>query len=147
MRATRKPLEFVNSLATAAPKAPAAPVTTAHVLIGRRISPLPLACKSAIPRPGLPPAVRPERNWIEPIRRGGESRSCFVLLLVPYRSESSNLSPRLLKPGDIVAGKFRVDGLIGEGGMGIVVAATHLFLREQVALKFLRPELLALLRR
>jgi serine/threonine-protein kinase len=27
--------------------------------------------------------------------------------------------------------------------MGIVVAATHLFLREQVALKFLRPELLA----
>ncbi len=48
-----------------------------------------------------------------------------------------------LSPGDVVEGKFRVEGLLGEGGMGLVVAATHLFLRERVALKFLRPELLA----
>ena len=43
--------------------------------------------------------------------------------------------------GDVVAGKFRVDAILGEGGMGVVVAATHLQLRETVALKFLRREL------
>jgi serine/threonine-protein kinase len=40
--------------------------------------------------------------------------------------------------GDCVAGKYRVEKVIGEGGMGIVVAAMHLGLDERVALKFLR---------
>ncbi len=43
-------------------------------------------------------------------------------------------------PGDLVAGKYRVERALGEGGMGYVVAATHLQLDERVALKFLRPE-------
>ena len=41
----------------------------------------------------------------------------------------------------IAAGKYRVDRVIGRGGMGLVVGATHLQLRQQVALKFLLPEL------
>jgi serine/threonine-protein kinase len=41
--------------------------------------------------------------------------------------------------GDLVAGKYRVDRVLGEGGMGVVVAATHEQLDEKVALKFLRP--------
>jgi eukaryotic-like serine/threonine-protein kinase len=41
--------------------------------------------------------------------------------------------------GDLVAGKFRVDHLIGQGGMGLVVAATHIHLDQRVALKFLLP--------
>jgi serine/threonine-protein kinase len=44
-----------------------------------------------------------------------------------------------IQVGDVVAGKYRVDRLLGEGGMGIVVAATHVQLDERVALKFLRP--------
>jgi len=40
-------------------------------------------------------------------------------------------------PGDIVAGKYRVDRQIGAGGMGVVLAATHLDLLETRALKFL----------
>jgi serine/threonine-protein kinase len=38
----------------------------------------------------------------------------------------------------VVAGKYRVDRLLGEGGMGCVVVATHLQLEQRVALKFMR---------
>jgi hypothetical protein len=44
-----------------------------------------------------------------------------------------------IQVGDLVAGKYRVDRVLGEGGMGVVVAATHEQLDERVALKFLRP--------
>lgn len=40
-------------------------------------------------------------------------------------------------PGDIVAGKYRVERQLGAGGMGVVLAATHLDLLEPRALKFL----------
>src|SRR5258708_1102583 len=39
--------------------------------------------------------------------------------------------------GDIVAGKYQVDRVVGAGGMGIVVAATHVGLAQAVAIKFL----------
>lgn len=39
--------------------------------------------------------------------------------------------------GEVVAGKYRVERLVGEGGMGIVVAARHLQLETVVALKLL----------
>src|SRR5690349_12143170 len=42
---------------------------------------------------------------------------------------------------DVIAGKYRVERIIGRGGMGIVVAAWHLELDQRVALKFLMPEL------
>src|SRR5258706_6793869 len=42
--------------------------------------------------------------------------------------------------GGIVAGKYRVDQVIGFGGMGIVCAATHLELATPIAIKFVRPE-------
>ncbi|MBK9265269.1 MAG: serine/threonine protein kinase [Polyangiaceae bacterium] len=40
-------------------------------------------------------------------------------------------------PGDVVAGKYRVERQLGAGGMGVVLAATHLDLLEPRALKFL----------
>ncbi|MEI9938078.1 MAG: serine/threonine-protein kinase [Pseudomonadota bacterium] len=45
--------------------------------------------------------------------------------------------------GQILAGKFRIERVLGQGGMGVVVAATHLQLDERVALKFLLPDALA----
>jgi serine/threonine-protein kinase len=42
--------------------------------------------------------------------------------------------------GQVVGGKYRVERVLGEGGMGVVVAATHLQLKERVALKFLLVE-------
>jgi eukaryotic-like serine/threonine-protein kinase len=44
--------------------------------------------------------------------------------------------------GEILDGKYRVDGVIGAGGMGVVVVATHVQLNTRVALKFLLPEAL-----
>ncbi len=52
-------------------------------------------------------------------------------------TQSASSDP--IQVGDLVAGKYRVDRVLGEGGMGIVVAATHAQLDERVALKFLRP--------
>jgi serine/threonine protein kinase len=43
--------------------------------------------------------------------------------------------------GQVVAGKYRIDSVIGEGGMGYVVVAYHLQLDTKVAIKLLKPEL------
>ena len=44
-----------------------------------------------------------------------------------------------VQPGQILAGKFEVERVLGAGGMGIVVAARHTQLGQRVALKFLLP--------
>ena len=49
----------------------------------------------------------------------------------------TNESP--VKPGDMLAGKYRVERLLGMGNMGVVVAATHIALKQRVALKFMLP--------
>lgn len=41
--------------------------------------------------------------------------------------------------GDVIAGKYRIDSIAGEGGMGIVYEAEHLILRQRVAIKALLP--------
>jgi eukaryotic-like serine/threonine-protein kinase len=41
--------------------------------------------------------------------------------------------------GSVIAGKYRVERQIAEGGNGIVVEATHLALRQPVAIKYLKP--------
>lgn len=46
-----------------------------------------------------------------------------------------------LNLGDVVEGKYRIDAILGEGGMGVVFAATHLELHCPVALKVIREEL------
>jgi eukaryotic-like serine/threonine-protein kinase len=53
------------------------------------------------------------------------------------------ISPRSsLSPGDVIDGKYRVERVLGVGGMGFVVSARHLELGRAVAIKVLRPELM-----
>jgi eukaryotic-like serine/threonine-protein kinase len=42
---------------------------------------------------------------------------------------------------DVLAEKYRIERVLGQGGMGIVLAAMHISLDERVAIKFLLPEL------
>src|SRR5438105_6241851 len=43
------------------------------------------------------------------------------------------------QPGDMLLGKYRVEHVLGKGGMGVVVSAWHVGLDERVAIKFLLP--------
>src|SRR6188508_2461150 len=45
-----------------------------------------------------------------------------------------------LVPGQVLAGKYRIEQILGSGGMGVVVAARHLQMKHRVALKLLQPE-------
>lgn len=57
------------------------------------------------------------------------------------------------KPGDVIAGKFRVERMLGAGGMGVVVEARDIELDDRVAIKLLlpaaleRPDIVARFRR
>jgi serine/threonine-protein kinase len=53
----------------------------------------------------------------------------------------ANLGGLPIAPGDILLKKYRVERLIGEGGTGIVLSATHIQLEQRVAIKFLRRAL------
>jgi serine/threonine-protein kinase len=44
-----------------------------------------------------------------------------------------------LQPGHVLAGKYRVERIVGTGAMGVVVAATHMVLDQRIALKFMTP--------
>lgn len=44
--------------------------------------------------------------------------------------------------GDLVAGKYAVERVVGSGGMGVVMAARHIHLDQRVALKFLHSHVL-----
>jgi eukaryotic-like serine/threonine-protein kinase len=43
------------------------------------------------------------------------------------------------RPGDVIGGRYRVEALLGEGGVAVVLAATHEVLRQRVAVKILQP--------
>lgn len=51
------------------------------------------------------------------------------------------MNERTVQPGEVLAEKFRVDRVLGEGGMGVVLAAFHLGLQHRVAIKLLRAAL------
>ncbi|MBX3231984.1 MAG: protein kinase [Labilithrix sp.] len=48
-------------------------------------------------------------------------------------------SSPLPRVGDLVAGKYRIESAIGEGGMGVVLGALDTSLNRPVAIKFLTP--------
>jgi TonB family protein len=51
------------------------------------------------------------------------------------------IESRDLEPGVVVCSKYRIDRVLGRGGMGTVYLAQHILLDEPRALKFMSPEL------
>jgi len=70
-------------------------------------------------------------------RRVGQSR-CDAM-----KEARSGMTAAPVRPRQVLAGKFQVEKVVGVGGMGMVVAAHHLALRQRVALKLMLPELAA----
>lgn len=46
-------------------------------------------------------------------------------------------------PGDVLAGRYRVESELGRGGMGVVLAVRHVALGTRMALKVMRPDVAA----
>ncbi len=59
--------------------------------------------------------------------------------LKPQGAQPEQTPP--VTPGQIIGGRYLVGTLIGQGGMGLVCAATHLGLESPVAIKLIRPDL------
>ena len=61
---------------------------------------------------------------------------------MPRGSEEVTEMAGLIREGEILGGKYRVDRVLGSGAMGVVLAARHLGLDARVAIKLLRPHML-----
>lgn len=59
----------------------------------------------------------------------------------PNSESADRVSATTVAPGDVLGGKYRIDGELGAGGMGVVLSATHLELDAPVAIKVMRDEL------
>jgi serine/threonine protein kinase len=49
-------------------------------------------------------------------------------------------APLPIAPGDLLGEKYRIESVLGRGGMGVVFAAVHVRLEQRVAIKFLLEE-------
>ncbi|HWP04282.1 MAG TPA: protein kinase [Polyangiaceae bacterium] len=58
---------------------------------------------------------------------------------LPYASVELAMTEEI-REGELLAGKYRVERELGQGGMGVVYLAKHIELDEYVALKLMRPE-------
>jgi serine/threonine-protein kinase len=59
---------------------------------------------------------------------------------VPTSAKHADLGVEI---GQVFLGKYRVDAILGQGGMGVVAQCHHLQLDERVAIKMLRPDVLS----
>jgi serine/threonine-protein kinase len=57
---------------------------------------------------------------------------------------SRPIDPRLPAPGAVIAGKYEILRVVGEGGMGVVFEGVHVKMRQRVAIKMLLPDTLSL---
>ncbi|HWA72667.1 MAG TPA: serine/threonine-protein kinase [Polyangiaceae bacterium] len=59
---------------------------------------------------------------------------------MPSDGTEPSTKPAELSPGSVIGRKYRLDGRIAEGGMGIVYRGWHVVLEQPIAIKVVRPE-------
>ncbi len=90
----------------------------------------------ARPQASSTPSVAPTST-----SQTGSGRRRPAALSLVDESEVEPANDRL-KLGQVIDGKYRIDEVIGRGGMGVVLRARHLVLDEPVVIKVLRPSLM-----
>jgi len=97
-------------------------------------------------RPGMAAmkSGKPQARVAAPVRRvpgatgsGKPTGSGTTPLPTPPKPLSAEL-----EAGDMIAGRYRVIGPLGEGGMALVFRVMHTLLEKEMAMKVLRPEVL-----
>jgi len=58
-------------------------------------------------------------------------------MIIHADTEEAEAGTSIPAIGEVIGGKYRVDSVVGSGGMGIVLCATHLELGQRVAIKVL----------
>jgi eukaryotic-like serine/threonine-protein kinase len=71
---------------------------------------------------------------IGPVATLAHVAPALLVVRLPNSAES-------VRPGDLIAGKYRVERVVAEGGMGVIARALHLDLERAVAIKFVRSDL------
>ena len=74
--------------------------------------------------------------------RSGICFACGAPLTVPVQPEGAAKVDLRFERGTSVAGRYTIEEQVGEGGMGVVYRAHDELVDEEVALKFLNPQML-----
>jgi eukaryotic-like serine/threonine-protein kinase len=91
--------------------------------------------------PGRSPSVAPASGGpVNPSRRSGGARLA-VESGAPASLVRATTPELAVRVGEVLAQKYRIDRVLGVGGMGVVVAAHHLALGQSFAIKFLHPQI------
>ncbi len=96
-------------------------------------------------------AVEEEASFREHVDQCAQCRGLLVeagrgasRTLTATRIKPLDLPPKAaVTPGDVISDKYRIDAVLGSGGMGTVFRGWHLGLNRTVAIKMMHPELLS----
>jgi serine/threonine-protein kinase len=102
------------------------------------------ACRAADPstRPEERPPVHAARRPRATLRRRHRTWALAARAVLDAAKSAIDMTsnPDLPRRGDLIAGKYQVENVLGAGGAGVVLAARHLTLRQRVAIKLLLPQ-------
>jgi serine/threonine-protein kinase len=86
-------------------------------------------------------SIRPEILHVDvPSERRGETLRCPSTRAQPLVSYPPPTSAVGCYTGTTIDGRYRIEGVLGEGGMGVVYLGRHLAIDKKVAIKILRAE-------
>ena len=74
--------------------------------------------------------------------KAGVCFGCGAALRVPDYSHVTRLRDLIFSAGERIANRYSIEERIGQGGMGVVYRAKDTLVDEEVALKFMKPQLL-----
>jgi eukaryotic-like serine/threonine-protein kinase len=75
------------------------------------------------------------------VRATSRRYRCWFWMTGPPRSvgDTTVTSNDVPQPGDVLAGKYRVESVLGSGGMGVVLLVEHIELGQRMAVKLMTP--------